>query len=80
LELHHVKHHATGGDNSVENLITLCNVCHDVTHKKGAAWSKLICKQFSLFRHWHLLPNVNSHHFYLLAILLPKVLSTHLFF
>jgi 5-methylcytosine-specific restriction endonuclease McrA len=37
LELHHVKHHATGGDNSVENLTTLCNVCHDVTHKKGAA-------------------------------------------
>jgi DNA mismatch endonuclease Vsr len=32
LELHHVKHHSDGGDNTVENLITLCNVCHDAVH------------------------------------------------
>lgn len=33
LELHHVKHHSDGGDNTVENLITLCNVCHDTVHR-----------------------------------------------
>ncbi len=32
LELHHIKPHAKGGDNSAENLITLCTVCHDVIH------------------------------------------------
>lgn len=35
LELHHVKHHAQGGENSEENLITLCNICHDVKHREG---------------------------------------------
>lgn len=34
LELHHKKHHAKGGDNSEENLITLCNICHDEIHRK----------------------------------------------
>ena len=34
LELHHKKHHAKGGDNSAENLITLCTVCHDAIHRK----------------------------------------------
>lgn len=33
LELHHVKHHAKGGDNSEQNLISLCNICHDVKHR-----------------------------------------------
>ncbi len=33
LELHHKKHHKDGGDNTVENLTTLCNVCHDVEHR-----------------------------------------------
>lgn len=33
LEPHHVTHHAKGGENTVENLITLCNVCHDVVHR-----------------------------------------------
>ncbi|MDB7815549.1 HNH endonuclease [Intestinimonas butyriciproducens] len=32
LELHHKKHHADGGDNTEENLETLCNVCHDIEH------------------------------------------------
>lgn len=32
LELHHVVHHAHGGDSSIENLITYCNVCHDEVH------------------------------------------------
>lgn len=34
LELHHVKPHAEGGENSRENLITLCTVCHDDIHRK----------------------------------------------
>lgn len=34
LELHHVIHHENGGQNTVDNLITLCTVCHDIEHKK----------------------------------------------
>jgi len=34
LELHHKKHHAKGGDNTAENLITLCNICHDEVHRE----------------------------------------------
>ena len=34
LELHHVKHHESGGVNTEENLITLCTVCHDDFHSK----------------------------------------------
>ena len=34
LELHHVKHHAEGGSNEEENLITLCNVHHDEVHRR----------------------------------------------
>lgn len=34
LELHHVLHHAKGGKNSVENLITLCTICHHKVHRK----------------------------------------------
>ncbi len=33
LELHHTKHHAKGGKNNEENLITLCTVCHDDIHR-----------------------------------------------
>lgn len=39
LELHHVKHHAHGGENVENNLRTLCTICHDKVHKsqkKGA--------------------------------------------
>jgi hypothetical protein len=32
LELHHRLHHGRGGANTVENLITLCNVHHDEIH------------------------------------------------
>lgn len=32
LELHHVTHHKDGGANTVENLVTLCNVHHDQVH------------------------------------------------
>jgi hypothetical protein len=34
LELHHVKHHAKGGDQKPENLLTLCNVHHDKRHRE----------------------------------------------
>lgn len=32
LELHHVKPHVEKGDNTENNLITLCTVCHDAVH------------------------------------------------
>jgi hypothetical protein len=34
LELHHVEQHARGGDNTADNLITLCTSCHDEIHTK----------------------------------------------
>ena len=42
LELHHITHHLKKGENTVENLITLCNVHHDEIHRldpKGN-WTK----------------------------------------
>lgn len=33
LELHHIEHHASGGENTEGNLITLCNICHDDVHR-----------------------------------------------
>jgi len=35
LELHHIKQHKDGGDNIEENLVTLCNVCHDDAHRSN---------------------------------------------
>jgi len=35
LELHHLLPHNKGGENTFENLVTLCNVCHDDVHAKG---------------------------------------------
>lgn len=34
LELHHINPHAEGGENTEDNLITLCTVCHDDVHRK----------------------------------------------
>jgi hypothetical protein len=34
LELHHMKHHAKGGENTEGNLTTVCTVCHDEIHRK----------------------------------------------
>jgi hypothetical protein len=34
LEAHHITAHVAGGSNTADNLITLCNVCHDVRHRK----------------------------------------------
>jgi hypothetical protein len=33
LEIHHIIHHAKGGVNLPQNLITYCNICHDNNHK-----------------------------------------------
>ena len=35
LEAHHIEHHAQGGANTVENLVTLCNLHHDQVHRTG---------------------------------------------
>lgn len=35
LEVHHIEHHAKGGVNEAENLITLCNLHHDEAHRTG---------------------------------------------
>lgn len=35
LELHHVVQHQNGGANTAENLVTLCNVCHDRLHARA---------------------------------------------
>lgn len=32
LEVHHLQHHARGGSNEADNLITYCNICHDDVH------------------------------------------------
>ena len=37
LELHHKQHHAAGGTNELDNLVTLCNVCHDDLHRRTQA-------------------------------------------
>lgn len=34
LELHHIQHHAKGGENVEDNLKTLCTVCHDKLHRE----------------------------------------------
>ncbi len=34
LELHHIDFHVEGGENTEENLITLCTICHDDIHRK----------------------------------------------
>lgn len=36
LELHHKQHHKDKGENTVDNLVTLCNVHHDERHRHGS--------------------------------------------
>ena len=40
LELHHIVEHRSGGENTLENLIALCNVDHDRVHAKKLIWSE----------------------------------------
>ncbi|WP_225758888.1 HNH endonuclease [Leclercia sp. Marseille-Q4284] len=42
LELHHIEHHADGGENTLDNLITLCNVCHDDVHRRKLSGDALL--------------------------------------
>lgn len=42
LELHHIEHHADGGENALDNLITLCNVCHDDVHRRKVSGDALL--------------------------------------
>ncbi len=34
LELHHKKEHAKGGENTEDNLLSICTFCHDDLHRK----------------------------------------------
>lgn len=36
LEVHHIEHHARGGRNTPDNLVTLCNLHHDEVHRSGS--------------------------------------------
>lgn len=42
IELHHIEHHVKGGKNTEDNLISLCNVCHDDVHRGGISAEKLV--------------------------------------
>jgi len=42
LELHHVVEHAQGGQNDVDNLVTLCNVHHDQVHAGTLQLSEVV--------------------------------------
>ncbi len=36
IEIHHTIHHKAGGSNVVDNLVALCNICHDEVHRKSS--------------------------------------------
>ena len=39
LEVHHIAHLCKGGADELENLVTLCDLCHAVAHDHmGPAW------------------------------------------
>ena len=39
LEVHHIDYRSKGGSDELENLVTLCDLCHAVTHDHmGPAW------------------------------------------
>lgn len=42
LELHHIKYHSNRGENTVGNLITLCNVHHDQVHSNEIAQEEVL--------------------------------------
>ena len=33
LEIHHIRPHSKGGESDSDNLITYCNICHDIIHR-----------------------------------------------
>lgn len=39
LEVHHIIFRSQGGSDNMENLVTLCDLCHAIIHEHmGAAW------------------------------------------
>lgn len=39
LEVHHIVHRCKGGSDKLDNLVTLCDLCHAVVHvHMGPAW------------------------------------------
>ncbi|HFQ9141947.1 TPA: HNH endonuclease [Enterobacter cancerogenus] len=40
--MHHIEHHADGGENTLDNLITLCNACHDDVHRRKVSEDALL--------------------------------------
>ena len=40
LQVHHIVPVCMGGDSSLENVITLCVICHRGVHKSWARWRK----------------------------------------
>jgi hypothetical protein len=39
LEVHHINYRCKGGTDKLENLVTLCDLCHAVIHEHmGPAW------------------------------------------
>lgn len=45
LELHHVEEHVNKGANTEDNLVTLCNVDHDVVHNKKHAQHRRVAEK-----------------------------------
>lgn len=45
LELHHIKMHVDGGTNTQNNLVTLCNYCHDAIHANRLEISNILKSQ-----------------------------------
>jgi 5-methylcytosine-specific restriction endonuclease McrA len=39
LQVHHKQYRSRSGDDSEENLITLCNGCHELTHRYNTTTS-----------------------------------------
>ncbi|MFX0202008.1 MAG: HNH endonuclease [Candidatus Hodarchaeota archaeon] len=58
LEVHHIVHRRKGGTNDLENLTTLCDLCHAVTHDHmGPAWVGL--SEFPREKQEQLRPTLN---------------------
>jgi 5-methylcytosine-specific restriction endonuclease McrA len=41
LQAHHVKYRSHGGNDAIDNLATLCWICHDQVHRKKDLRNKL---------------------------------------
>src|SRR3954466_3620744 len=41
LEVHHIIFRSRGGDDSLENLITVCRSCHEMAHRQPGAFKIL---------------------------------------